>query len=70
MDNKRRRYFVLYDKRDGCYMGRGTYYEEGNVQVYLDSDPAARQMRLADALMLENVGSFAWVDEEATDDNC
>lgn len=63
MDNKRRRYFILLDK-EGLCMGRGTYYSEGNIQLYLEPDKTALQMQLADALMLEGVGGFYWDDEE------
>ena len=66
MDKKRRKHFVLYNTDD--YMGYGTYYDEGNVQVYLKPDWTPLQMQLADALHLDGVKHFIWVDENPQKD--
>ena len=59
-DTKPRRPFILLDKH-GMQIGRGTYYEEGNVQVYMsDHQAAAWQMQLADVLLLKDVATFRW----------
>ena len=59
-DTKPRRPFILLDER-GVQIGRGTYYEEGNVQVYMsDHQEAAWQMQLADVLLLKGVATFRW----------
>ena len=59
-DTKPRRPFILLDAQ-GMQIGRGTYYSEGNVQVYIKSAKgAAWQMRLADVLHLKDVSTFRW----------
>ena len=59
-DTKPRRPFILLNAK-GIQIGRGTYYEEGNVQVYMsDAQKAAWQMQLADVLHLKNVATFRW----------
>lgn len=59
-DTKPRRPFLLFDVR-GIQIGRGTYYTEGNVQVYIsEHQESAWQMQLSDVLLLDGVTTFRW----------
>ena len=59
-DTKPRRPFILLNQR-GEQIGRGVYYAEGNVQVYLESaNGAAWQIQLCDVLHLKEVATFRW----------
>lgn len=52
--------FLLFNEK-GIQIGRGTYYSEGNVQVYMSKHKeAAWQMRLSDVLHLKGVETFRW----------
>ena len=63
MNSKRRKPFILRNKH-GAVIGHGVAYNEGNVQVYLETDGnAAQQMQLADVLSLDGVVSFHWKQE-------
>ena len=59
-EKKRRKPFILLDKK-GRQIGRGICYDEGNVQVFMQSSQGeAWQMQLADVLHLEGVATFRW----------
>jgi len=60
METKRRKPFILLDET-GKQIGRGVCYDQGNVQVYMESAKgAAWQMQLADVLSIKDVATFRW----------